>query len=131
MPRLTVDLAEAQKREALPDGAYECTVYEVSEPRKGPKSSFVEVQFEVAEGEFAGRRFFRNCPITGKGAGMFAEFYEKVTGEELEFGEGRELDVDTDDLIGLPIVVVNKQQEYEGEMQNNVAKLLRSEAATA
>lgn len=130
MPRLTVDLAEAQPREALPDGVYECKVFAISEVRRGDKSQYVEIQFTVQEGEFEGRKIWRNTPITGKGAGIFAEMYQKLTGEDIEFGPGKELAIDTEELIGLPLAVATKQREYpegSGEFQTEVKKVLRSE----
>lgn len=129
MPRLSVNLSEAQSREALPEGMYECEVYAISEPKDGPNSRYVEAVFAVNEGEFIGRKFYRNCPITGKGAGIFADFWEKATGEELEIGVDGDFDVDTDDAVGQPVVVVNKPKEYpvgSGEFQNEVTKLLRA-----
>lgn len=129
MPRLQVDLSEAQSRQALPDDTYDCKVFEISAPKKGPKSSYVQVIFEVADGEFAGRKIYDNRPVTGEGAGMFAELYSKLTGEEVDVDEMDSLDIDTDDLVGLDIGVVTKQEEYpagSGEYTSKVSKLLRA-----
>lgn len=129
MPRLQVDLSEAQSREALPDDTYRCTVFEISDVKEGPKSAYVSIVFAVAEGEFEGRKIYDNRPIEGAGAGLFAEFYSKVTGEEVDVSDMEELDIDTDDLIGLEIAVVTKQEEYpagSGEFTSKVKKLLRA-----
>lgn len=129
MPRLKVDLREAQSREALPDGTYSCKIFDISAPKTGEKSSYVSITYEVIEGEFEGRKIFENRPITGKGAGMFAEFYSKVTGEDISVNDLEELDVDTDDLIGEEIGVVTKQREYpegSGDYVSDVKKLIRA-----
>lgn len=126
MPRLTVNLTEAQKREPLPDDTYHCRVFEITGPHKGEKSSYVTIKYEVIEGEFEKRQIWENRPVTGKGAGMFAEFWEKATGEQLEYGaEG--IDVDTDQAIGQELGVVVVQREYpegSGTYTNEVKKLV-------
>lgn len=125
-PRLNVDLTEAQKREPLPDDTYHCSVLEITGPHKGEKSSYVTVKFEVAEGGLEKRQIWQNMPINGKGAGIFAEFYEKLTGQELVYGEAG-IDIDTDELIGQEIGVVTVQREYpegSGEFVTDVKKLV-------
>lgn len=126
MPRLKVDTSEAVRREALPDDTYPCTVMSISDPKQGAKASYVTIVFEVEDGhEFGKRQIWHNVPIDGKGAGIFEDFYEKVTGEDFP----EDGDVDTDDLIGAEILVVTKQEEYpegSGEFQNRVSKLLRA-----
>lgn len=128
MPRLKVNTTEAQSREALPDDTYTCRVLEITGPHKGTKSSYVTIIFEVAEGEFEKRQIWDNRPVTGKGAGMFVEFWEKATGEVLPIGpEGVDLDVDTDDAVGQMLGVVTVQEEYpegSGTFQHKVKKLV-------
>jgi hypothetical protein len=130
MPRLNVNLSEAQSMKPIPEDTYPCTIMEIGEPQTGPKSTYVLVTYVVSEGEYEGRQLFQNLPITGKGAGIFADFYSKVTGEEVDVDELDDLDVDTDDLIGKEIGVVAGQREYpegSGEFRNEVKKLVRAE----
>lgn len=130
MPRLNVDLSEAQSMKPIPEDTYLCTVGEISEPQSGPKSTYIAVTYVVSEGEYEGRQLFQNLPITGKGAGIFADFYAKVTGEDVDVDDLDDLDVDTDDLIGQEIGVVVGQHEYpegSGEFRNDVKKLVAAE----
>lgn len=129
-PRLNLDLSEAQSMKPVPADTYNCTVFEISEPKSGPKSTYVEVIFQISDGEFEDRKLYQNMPINGKGAGIFADFYSKITGEEVDVDELDELDIDTDDLIGQEIGVVVGQYEYpenSGEFRNDVKKLVRAE----
>lgn len=129
MPRLHVDLNEAQSRKPVPDDRYLCTITEISSPQQGEKSTYVMATMEVSDGEFSGHKFFSNLPITGRGAGIFADFYSKATGEDVDVDELEELDVDTDDLIGQEIGVVNAQEEYpenSGEFRDRVKRFLKA-----
>lgn len=130
MPRLNIDLSESQSMKPIPEDTYLCTVAEIGDPQTGPKSTYVPVIYVVAEGEFEGRQLFQNLPITGKGAGIFADFYSKITGEDVDVDELDDLDVDTDDLIGQEVGIVVGQHEYpagSGEFRNEVKKLVRAE----
>lgn len=123
MPRLDVDLQEARDFSAIPERDYMCEVAEVSDVQEGDKAKYVRVTFQVQEPEeFAGRNLFRNYVIEGEGAGFFRDMWETVTGEELPIGEM--VEIDTDDLIGEEVVVVNEHREWEGETRNSVANLI-------
>lgn len=128
MPRLSVNLRDAVSREAVPDDTYECIVFDITGPHKGPKAAYVKVIFQISEGEYEGRKLYDNRPIEGEGAGMFADFYSKVTGEDIDVDDLEELDVDTEDLLGEPVGVVTKQEEWpenSGEYQSRVSRLVR------
>lgn len=130
MPRVNVNLSEAQSLKPIPEDTYLCKVAEFSDIQAGPKSSFMTATLVVTEGEYEGRQLYTNLPIDGKGAGIFADFYSKLTGEEVDVDDLDELDVDTDDLIGMEIGVVAGQREWpegSGEFRNEVKKLVRAE----
>jgi len=127
MPRLHIDLSEAQSNKPLPDGIYSAAVDSFSDVQEGPKAKYVTVGFVLTEGGHEGRKFFNNYPIEGKGAGMFADLISKLTGEDIDVDDIDELDIDTDDLIGSPCALVLKQEEYpEGsnDFRSKIAKVL-------
>lgn len=127
MPRLNINLSEAQSRKPLPDDTYTCRILEIQGPTRGPKASYVTAILEVTEGEFEGRQIYHNMPVDGKGAGIFADFVSKVTGDEIDVDALESYDLDTDDLVGQEISVVTTQEEYpegSGEYQHKVKKVL-------
>lgn len=129
MPRVTIDLSEAQSRKPIPDDTYPAEITSITGPHKGSKSQYLKVELTISEGDFAKRKLFVNLPVTGAGAGIFADFLSKVTGEEIDVDELENLDIDTDDLIGMEVGVQTKQKEYpegSGEMVSEVAKVLRN-----
>lgn len=129
MPRVSIDLSEAQSRKPLDEGTYPAEVTKFEGPTQGPNSTYLTAELTITEGDASGRKIYTNLPITGKGAGIFADFVSKCTGEEIDVDALNDLDVDTDDLIGCPLGVVVKQREYpegSGEMRHEVARVLAS-----
>jgi hypothetical protein len=127
MPRLTVDLTEAQSNKPVPDDTYEAKVASFEGPTQGPKSTYITAIIEITEGDFAGRKFYHNLPINGKGAGILADFVSKTTGEDIDVDDLESLDLDTDDLVGAEIAIVTRQSEYpegSGEMRSEIKKIL-------
>jgi hypothetical protein len=132
MPRLTIDLSEAQSRKPIPEGTYEAKVAEITGPHKGPKAPYLTFVFEVenANNEVAnGRKFYHNTPIKGQGAGIFADTLSKLTGQEVDVDDLETLDIDTDELLGLPVGLVIKDDEYpkdSGEISSAISKILKA-----
>lgn len=125
MPRIDLDLSDVKDFAPIPDDTYPATINEISEVKQGPKSKYVTATFEINDGEFAGRKLFRNYPISGAGAGFFTEMVNKATGVELSPGELTSYD--TDDLIGAHLQIVVKGEEYpegSGEFRPQVDKIL-------
>jgi hypothetical protein len=129
MPRVSIDLTEAQSRKPIPDGTYSGEIKAFEGPTRGPKSTYLTAIIEIDEGEHKGRKFYHNLPITGAGAGIFADFYSKVTGEEVDVDDLDKMDVDTDDLVGSSVGFTTKQEEYpegSGEFQSKIVKVLKA-----
>lgn len=125
MPRLTLDLTEAQVFEPIPEGLYDATISDVSEPQRGPKSAYVRVEFTISDGPHEGRKIWRNYPIEGRGAGFFIDLANKAVGAELSPGDM--VDFDTDDLVGAEVRILVSQTEFpegSGEFRNEVARLV-------
>ena len=136
MPRLTIDVSEAQSFDPVEDDLYLCEITAISEVKQGQKARYLTAEMTIEHGmqteeAFAGRKLFTNLPIEGAGAGIFTSFWERATGEELDL-EDDELDIDTDDLVGEKIAVQTKQEEYppnSGEFRSQVKKVLSASAA--
>lgn len=129
MPRVSIDLREAQSMKPVPDATYPVTVTEFSEVQSGPKAKYISATLTVSEGEYEGRKFYTNLPIEGKGAGILADFVSKCTGEDIDVDDLEEMDLDTDDLVGSELAIITKQSEYpegSGEMRSEIKKILRA-----
>lgn len=131
MPKLNLDLREAESRKPLEDDKYRWRVLSISAPKSGPKAKYVEMVAEVSEGEYEGRKVYHNMPISGKGAGIFVDFWNKIMGTEYDVDDLEELDLDTDEAVGQEFIGTTKQEEYpEGSGQFN-HKLAQIYALTA
>jgi hypothetical protein len=129
MPRVTIDFSDAVSRKPIPDDTYPVKIAEFTGPHKGPKAPYLTAVLEITEGDHAGRKFFHNMPIAGAGAGMFADFLSKATGQEVNVDDLDKIDVDTDDLVGVELASVIKQEEYpegSGEFSSKISKILKA-----
>ena len=129
-PVVGLSLDEAVEFTELEDGAYPVTISEFSEVKKGGKSSYITATLIIADGhERAGARCWQNLPINGRGAGIFVNFLNAATGDEMTVAQYKEdgLEVDTDDLIGSELTAIIKQEEYpegSGTMRAQVKQIL-------
>lgn len=127
MPNLRINLEDAQSFEPIPDDTYTVEVTDISEVKKGSKSSYVTVELTVAEGEYENRKLWTNLMIDGKAAGMFVDFINKALGTDYKVEDLEELEINTDDLIGAKVGVTTKAEEYpegSGDFRPQVKKIL-------
>lgn len=127
MPRLQLDLSEAQSLKPIPEGIYPMVVEEFSEVREGPKAKYIEARLEISEGDYSGRTFYQNLPIHGKGAGIFVDFINKCSGSEFDIDDLAELDIDTDDYVGAEVGGVVKDEEYpegSGDFRSKIQRIV-------
>lgn len=130
MPELTLNLTEAESLKPIPDGTYPGVVHAFGDVTAGPKAKYISAILKISEGEHEGRKFYVNLPIEGKGAGIFVDFINKITGNNYDVDDHEALEVDTDDLIGSPCGMVLKQEEYpegSGDFRSQVKRTLKAE----
>lgn len=129
MPRMTINTSEATSFEATQPGPYSMTIDELEGPIKSKEKQTpgLNVYFKFVDPDLDQKcgRVRRFYPITGKGAGFFADLYKTATGSELPIGkEGGDLDIDTDDLMGKQVTVDIDNREHEGKMYNEAKKVV-------
>lgn len=130
MPELKLNLSEAQSLKPIPDDTYPGVVKDFSGIESGPKAKYITATLEISEGEFAGRKFYNNLPIEGKGAGIFVDFINKCLDTDYDVDDLEELDLDTDDLLGAEVGMVIKQEEYpegSGDFRSQIKRILKAE----
>lgn len=122
MPKLTIDATDAKAFEPIPSGTYDAKILEIADPKQGAKAQYINITFEIEDGEYVGRRVWRIFVIEGKGVVFLMDLIAKATGEAIEVGELTEFD--TDDLLGKHVRVVVEEDEYEGKPKAEVVKIL-------
>ncbi len=129
MPRIELNLTEAESLKPIPEDAYPATVMEVGEVTEGPKAHYVPVKVAISEGECEGRTFYQNLPIEGKGAGIFIDFINKVLGLDYDVDDMEDLAFDTDELIGGELIINIKNEEYpkgSGDIRSGIKSIARA-----
>ncbi|KKN88131.1 hypothetical protein LCGC14_0252030 [marine sediment metagenome] len=129
MPRVNLNLTEAESLKPIPEDAYPATVMECGELAEGPKAHYVPVKVAISEGECEGRTFYVNLPIEGKGAGIFVDFINKCLDTDYDVDDLEELAFDTDELIGAELIINIKNEEYpkgSGDIRSGVKSTARA-----
>lgn len=129
MPRINVNLKDAEARKPLPNDTYECRVLEINQ-KSGSKSFYIQVIYEVLDGEYEGRKIYDNVMTSGQAAWQFCDWWEALTGEELDVDDLEEFDFDTDDVVGQAIGIATEQEEYpegSGKYNHKAAKYIPAE----
>lgn len=126
MRRATIDTTEAQSFEATEPGPYPMVVDEIKDigpsEDKGTIGTWIYFKFQDPALQKKCGRVRKFYTVQGAGAGFFREFWKAATGEDLPIGQ-KGLDVDLDDAVGRPVVVVVDNREWQGRMQNEVGRV--------
>lgn len=128
MPKIELNLTEAESLKPIEEGPYPARVIEVGNVKSGKKAQYVPVKLEISEGEYEGRTFYNNLPIDGKGAGIFIDFVNKALDLDHDVDEMEDLAFDTDELIGAGIIINIKNEEYpegSGEIRSGIKSTAR------
>lgn len=119
---------EDKNFDPIPNGAYEAVVHDIEETEvkngKNAGAPMWAVQFAINGGEYDNRRVFRNYTLVDSSLWAVKQFLVAV-GVDPE-ALGGEVEIDLNDLIGLPCRVVVRQREYEGQKQNDVKQVMKS-----
>ena len=126
--RIRGNFRDAMSSKPVDEGVYGCEI-EGAEDKEGAKANYLKWTLVITDDEEKGRKLFHNTPYDGAGAGMFADFWSKASGEELDIDELDELDFDIDDVLGNPLVVTVIHEEYPEGSGKMVAKVDRISAS--
>lgn len=128
MPNIRINTSEAESLKPIPEDAYPMEVIEVGAVTEGPKANYIPLKLRITEGDHAGRTFYNNLPIEGKGAGIFISFINKALGFDYDVDDMEHLDFDTDDLLGAEVIGNVKDDEWpkgSGEMRSQISSVAR------
>lgn len=140
MAKLKLNLtgAEEMSFDPIPAGTYDAVVFEAetvhtSKPGKMPEGTpGLSIQFKITDEKFANRRVWNTywiAPASHEGKtkmdGMLYGFLKAVTGNE-----NAKLELDTDELQGLPCkIVVGVQEARDGYDARNIVRRVKSATA--
>jgi hypothetical protein len=136
MAKLNLNLSKATETtfEPIPTGTYNAVVFEAdmteTKGREGAKlpagTPMLQLQFKVTDGEYENRRLWRTYPIPPKGYENEEAMNGVLYGTLKALGvvdEPSKLDIDVDELNGLPCKIAVGQHTYNGEIQNDVKRV--------
>lgn len=123
MPKIKLNLDEQTDGfQPIPEGEYEAYVFDVEKTEFRSGNDGYKITYNIAEGQYKGRRLWDNLVITPKAYWKLAQFWKAVT------GLSGEVEVDTDqlaDFVGKRVLVKVgiEQNTYQGKTEDrNVVK---------
>ncbi len=119
---------EDRNFDAIPNGVYEALIHDIEEKEvksgENTGAPMWAVQFAINGGQYDNRRVFRNYTLVEQSMWAIKQFLVAL-GVDPEALQG-EVELDTEELIGLPCRVVLRQREYQGQMNNDVKQVQKS-----
>jgi len=124
-----IDFSNVRELTPVPEGEYAATLTgtKLVPEAKESKQPYVEMTFTIADGEFAGRKLFRNYSLQPKALWSFKQTLVRLgTDPELLSGELELEDVAeiAADAIGQPCRLSVGFREYQGNMRNELKEVL-------
>lgn len=105
-----IDFTGVQSRQLLPEDDYLVVVEEVNQTTSSNDNDQLEFVFSVKEGKFEGQKLWFYCPLTDNSLwklhGLLTALGQDVPDDEL--------DLDTDELVGLELMAVVQHETYDG-----------------
>ncbi len=131
---LKVDFTEVQDFDPLPSGRYlakvsDGEIKESGPTAKHPGSQYINWEFTIQEGDFAGRHLWTNTVI-GHGSCECGDFKPNSLGslkqllKALDYDTTKGVKFDIPDVVGKDVALVVVQREYQGEARNDVKRIL-------
>ena len=136
MPKVSVDFSQVEEFEPLPKAEYDAIIEEMKyvEPASEDKYPYINVQFNVTEDGFEGRKLWLVWSFSPRALWRFKQALENLglAVEELEVDYDEETMLVTEpDLVGMPCRLAVSQRTYEGKQQNQVDAVIEKPGAKA
>lgn len=109
------DLSKVEARVVVPEGQYRVRVAEI-EVNDGNKAEYYRWMFEIAEGEYKGRKLFYITSLAEQALWNLRSLLESLN---VDIEEG-DMELDLEDLIGRELIVLVEHDVYEGKKQARV-----------
>lgn len=124
MPAFSVDFTNVQtlNMAPLPAGEYYVQVVACKPKTSSTGKGMLEWQYRVVEGEYENRRVFQNTMMQPENLWKLKQNLIGLGFTEEDLGGNIELN--PDELIGLECFAIVTQRDYQGQMRNNVDRLI-------
>lgn len=124
---ITVDFTNVQGEfEPLPKGRYDAVVYEVELRESQAGKPYLNWQFKIVGGEYDNRRVFTTTSLQSQALWKLKQILGRIA-PHLDL-DGP-VDIDPDELAGLPCRVVIDHEQYEGQTRDRVVDVLAPKAS--
>lgn len=108
--------------EPMDEGYYPATLeaWEAGVAKTGKKGPKVDLSWEVASGEYEGRKLFRTFSMDKKALWAFKRALIRMGADEDELASAVDLEVLMPQLLGAPCVLKVGQHEWNDSTRNNI-----------
>jgi hypothetical protein len=124
-------MGEMEEFEPIPAGTYpaDLSAWEYFEESKSSSEPYIKMEFTLNAGDFEGRKFWRNFSCQPKALRYLKKALVSLGAEDGDIsGEWDTEDV-LPDLIGNSCLLVIGESTYEGEVTNEVKRILSERVA--
>lgn len=115
---LNLDFSSVPSREALPEGVYELQIAAVTEKNSSTGNPMLAVEYDVLNVD-GNRKVFDNYVLIDKCLWKVKELFDALGIDTSEI-----VDIDPQELVGMTCKAKIIQEEYEGNTQNRIKKIL-------
>ena len=127
-----VDFSQVQEFTPLPEGTYEASLSgsELVAASKTSGQPYMALTFTVSEGEFQGRKLFRNLSLQPQALWAFKQAVVRLGANPDDFVgmlEMEDLQAIVGGLVGAPCRISVGLREYNGELRNELKNILAPE----
>lgn len=114
--------------EPVPEGIYEgaLTGFKVAEAKSSPGQQYVSLEFTLAEGEFAGRKIWKNHSLQAQALWALKRTLLDLGADSEELEQDFDLEELLDTLKGDSVQLEVGQRTYEGKIQNDLLSIIGS-----
>lgn len=136
MGRVTVNFADVQDFEAVPEDEYLALIESADwvEATEEGKFDYVNLRFDISEGEYKGRKVFTILSLSPKALFRMKQVFENLgiidPEDELDLDYDEEtMKLTSPELEGLPCKITVGTRTYEGREQNEVKAVTSADGA--
>lgn len=129
-----IDMGQAESFDAIPAGTYDASLtdwefVDAADVKSGKSEyGYVKMEFTIEDGEFEGRKQWRNYSVAPKALGYLKRTLVALGADPEEVSGKLDTDEIMPDLVGNNCRIKVSVGEFEGEANNSVDRVLAAVA---